>query len=239
MDEPIWNWKSCIKLFCSKWKIVFAYFVFYQKSTNHSAKQGKCFSISQISWFFQVLCVKQTRLSKIIPIFIVFFKIVIFLFPLALSLSLSLFLSLCLPFSLFISISLGFWIKSCQILLVMPKATNVISLQDSLRLFLLLSMNYKTHNVFRMRNLNLRWEFIKENKKIRKQERALDQESVQEKINFLFFLIVFLVELSFSLFFLVFFYKFPPLKMTRKRNFVFCGSRIPMDERIFSLSTPF
>ena len=75
-----------------------------------------------------------------------------------------------------------------------------------------------------------RWEFIKENKKVRKQE--LNQDSDQEKKeelnqksdqenkrartrprktekNFLFFLIIFLVEFLFS-YFLVFSYKFPP-----------------------------
>ena len=76
---------------------------------------------------------------------------------------------------------------------------------------------------------NLRWEFIKENKKVRKQENtlrsrkrsrkkkrrkkihALDQEK-KKKLSLLF-LIVFLVEKVFSFFFsyfLVFFYKFSP-----------------------------
>ena len=57
----------------------------------------------------------------------------------------------------------------------------------------------------------LRWEFIKENKKVRKQEKKgkqeLGQESDQEKRKFFLF---FLVEFLFS-YFLVFFYKFPPL----------------------------
>ena len=63
--------------------------------------------------------------------------------------------------------------------------------------------------------MNQRWEFIKENKKVRKQE--LGQESDQEKnkvFSFflgraLVFLIALLVEFLLS-YFLVFFYKFPP-----------------------------
>ena len=96
-----------------------------------------------------------------------------------------------------------------------------------------------------MRNVqypSLRWKFIKENKKVRKQE--LDQESIKktrkktktrptkrtrkQELDQESDLITFLVEFLFSFFFfvflfsysLVFFYKFPPLKKQGRILFV-------------------
>ena len=88
----------------------------------------------------------------------------------------------------------------------------------------------------------LRWEFLKENKKVRKQENKNSTKKVIKKIRkyFLYFLVAFLVKFLFSWssscflddflgrvlvfmfsYFLVFFYKFPPLlSVASVRSFV-------------------
>ena len=84
----------------------------------------------------------------------------------------------------------------------------------------------------------LRWELIKENKKVRKQENknSTKKATKKKRKKFLFFLITFLVEFLFSFFFfcflvflfayfLVFFYQFPP--QVRERTCVWLSlSRI-------------
>ena len=86
----------------------------------------------------------------------------------------------------------------------------------TLNLDLFMGVERRRHNWNPPSHHHLRWEFIKENKNVRKQEKERKQEFVQESD--LFFLVAFLVEFLFSCFLdrflgrvLVFFYKFPPL----------------------------